>query len=140
MDTETEREIQNAINEVSKGSTTVIIAHRLSTVKDCDKIIVLKHGVIVEEGSHDELVQVPNGHYRNLWEKQSDQAARDIAEKARRDQEAAEYEAALQSRMQMRKSLSKKLRRGEEDDEEEKDQEKGGYFPPAINDEGKKDQ
>jgi ABC-type transport system involved in Fe-S cluster assembly fused permease/ATPase subunit len=52
LDTQTEREVQDAINEVSKGSTTLIIAHRLSTVMDCDKIIVLKHGVIVEEGSH----------------------------------------------------------------------------------------
>ncbi len=140
LDTETEREIQNAINEVSKGSTTVIIAHRLSTVKDCDKIIVLKHGVIVEEGPHDELVSIPNGHYRTLWEKQSDQAAREMAEKERRDREAAEYEEALQSRMQMRRSLSKKLRRGESDDEESKDMEKKGYFPPSINADSKKDQ
>lgn len=57
LDTETEREIQKAINEVSKGSTTLMIAHRLSTVRDCDIIIVLKHGVIVEQGSHQELLQ-----------------------------------------------------------------------------------
>jgi ATP-binding cassette subfamily B protein len=48
LDTETEREIQKAINEVSKERTTLMIAHRLSTVMDCDMIIVLKHGVIVE--------------------------------------------------------------------------------------------
>ena len=48
LDTVTEQEIQEAINEVSKGSTTLMIAHRLSTVKECDIIIVLKHGVIVE--------------------------------------------------------------------------------------------
>jgi len=48
LDTETEKQVQEAINSVSKGSTSLIIAHRLSTVKDCDKIIVLKHGNIVE--------------------------------------------------------------------------------------------
>lgn len=48
LDTETEKQVQEAINAISKGSTSLIIAHRLSTVKDCDKIIVLKHGVIVE--------------------------------------------------------------------------------------------
>lgn len=56
LDTQTEREVQEAIAEVSEGSTTLIIAHRLSTVRDCDIIIVLKHGVIVEQGSHDELL------------------------------------------------------------------------------------
>jgi len=75
LDTQTEREIQSAINEVSKDSTTLIIAHRLSTVRDCDKIIVLKFGVIVEQGAHDDLLKIEGGHYRNLWEKQSEQKA-----------------------------------------------------------------
>ena len=48
LDTETERQVQSAINEVSKDSTSLIIAHRLSTVRDCDKIIVLKHGELIE--------------------------------------------------------------------------------------------
>lgn len=52
LDTATEQEIQKAINQVSKGSTTLMIAHRLSTVRECDIIIVLKHGLIVEQGSH----------------------------------------------------------------------------------------
>ena len=56
LDTQTEQEIQKAIDAVSKGSTTLMIAHRLSTVRDCDIIIVLKHGVIVEQGSHNELL------------------------------------------------------------------------------------
>ena len=48
LDTETERLVQEAIEKVSKGSTSLMIAHRLSTVRNCDKIIALKHGVIVE--------------------------------------------------------------------------------------------
>ena len=50
----------------------MIIAHRLSTVMDCDKIIVLKFGEIVEQGSHDELLK-KNGYYASLWNKQSEQ-------------------------------------------------------------------
>ena len=73
LDTETEKQVQAAIDEVAKGSTSLIIAHRLSTVKDCDKIIVLKYGEIVEEGSHDELLRMEGGYYRRLWEKQSEQ-------------------------------------------------------------------
>ena len=71
LDTETEREIQKSIDEVSKDSTSLIIAHRLSTVRNADKIIVLKLGVIVEQGSHDELLEMENGYYKRLWEKQS---------------------------------------------------------------------
>jgi ATP-binding cassette subfamily B protein len=53
-----------------------MIAHRLSTIQNCDIIIVLKHGVIVEQGTHNELVQIEDGHYRKLWEKQSEQQER----------------------------------------------------------------
>ena len=48
LDTATEKEIQKSIEEISKGSTSLMIAHRLSTVMNCDKIIVLRHGVILE--------------------------------------------------------------------------------------------
>jgi len=47
----------------------LIIAHRLSTVRDCDNIIVLKYGEIVEQGTHDELVKKPDGYYARLWNK-----------------------------------------------------------------------
>lgn len=84
LDTTTEREIQKAIDEVSKGATTLMIAHRLSTVRNCDIIIVLKHGAIVEQGSHETLLQKENGHYRELWEKQSEQTQRELEEKLRK--------------------------------------------------------
>jgi ATP-binding cassette subfamily B protein len=72
LDTATEREIQRSIEEVSRGSTSLMIAHRLSTVRNCDMIIVLKHGQIVEQGTHDELLLIEGGQYRLLWEKQSE--------------------------------------------------------------------
>jgi ABC-type multidrug transport system fused ATPase/permease subunit len=54
-----------AINDVSKGKTTIIIAHRLSTVRDADKIIVMDKGKIVGEGTHSELLE-NNAVYKNL--------------------------------------------------------------------------
>ena len=56
LDTISEKAVQKAIDEVSKGKTSVVIAHRLSTVKNCDKIFVLKDGVLVGEGTHEELL------------------------------------------------------------------------------------
>lgn len=94
LDTATEKEIQQAIDEVSKGSTTLMIAHRLSTVKDCDLIIVLKHGVIVEQGAHDELLTREGGHYRQLWEKQSEQTQKEIEERHRKQREEEEEKRA----------------------------------------------
>jgi len=88
LDTETEKNVQKAIDEVSQGSTALIIAHRLSTVRDCDKIIVLKYGAIVEEGSHDELLEMDGGYYKRLWNQQSEQDLRRMREIA--DKKAAE--------------------------------------------------
>ena len=98
LDTETERQVQDAINEVSQGSTSLIIAHRLSTVRDCDKIIVLKHGVIVEEGSHDHLLTIEGGHYKRLWDKQSEQQERAQKEKEEKERAMRELEEAYEQR------------------------------------------
>ena len=65
LDTANEAKVMEAINDVSKGKTTIIIAHRLSTVRDADKIIVMDKGRIVGEGTHDELIQ-NNEVYQNL--------------------------------------------------------------------------
>ncbi len=99
LDTETEKQVQAAINEVSEGSTTLMIAHRLSTVRECDKIIVLKYGVIVEEGSHDELLRKEDGYYRRLWYKQSEQQKKMQQEKEEQEQDNQEYELNLQKRV-----------------------------------------
>lgn len=66
IDSETESLIQHAIKTIQQGRTTFIIAHRLSTIMNCDKIIVLDKGRIVEEGTHDELLKL-KGIYNEMW-------------------------------------------------------------------------
>lgn len=66
LDYITEKTIENTINKFSKNMTTIIIAHRLSTVKDCDKILVFKDGQIVETGNHKDLLN-QKGYYYRLW-------------------------------------------------------------------------
>lgn len=76
--------ILNALRSVTKGRTTVVIAHRLSTVIDADQILVLQNGRIAESGNHFELMCRPDGLYKELWEKQNTvhlEAEKDIAEK-----------------------------------------------------------
>ena len=69
LDTKTEKEIQNNLEKLSKNRTTVIIAHRLSTVVNSDIIIVLNKGEIVEKGSHNSLLD-RNGLYSSMWKQQ----------------------------------------------------------------------
>ncbi|KAG8365043.1 hypothetical protein BUALT_Bualt18G0061900 [Buddleja alternifolia] len=63
LDTESERIVQKAIDQASKGRTAIVIAHRLSTIKMANLIVVLKSGRVVESGSHDELMQLSDGDY-----------------------------------------------------------------------------
>ncbi|MBN9589138.1 MAG: metal ABC transporter permease [Alphaproteobacteria bacterium 64-11] len=74
LDTGTEREIQSALNKVSEGRTSLVIAHRLSTVVDADEILVLDHGKIIERGRHSQLL-AQGGHYAAMWNKQREAAA-----------------------------------------------------------------
>lgn len=69
VDTLTEAKIQSGIYEMIKGRTSIIIAHRLSTIKKCDKILVVKKGKIIEEGSHHALMR-KKGYYYNLYTRQ----------------------------------------------------------------------
>ena len=70
LDSESERLIQSAFHELMKSRTTFVVAHRLSTVKEAHLILVLENGVIVESGTHRELVN-GNGTYRRLYDAQS---------------------------------------------------------------------
>jgi ATP-binding cassette subfamily B protein len=90
LDTHTEREIQSALAAVSKNRTTLVIAHRLSTVVDADEILVLDHGRIVERGRHAELVAL-NGQYASMWNKQKEAAeARERLKAAETDPDVRE--------------------------------------------------
>ena len=89
LDTHTEREIQGALSEVSRNRTSLVIAHRLSTVIDADEILVLDHGVIVERGRHAELV-ARGGAYASMWNKQKQAAeAMEILKAVESDPEVA---------------------------------------------------
>ncbi|MCL5129540.1 MULTISPECIES: ABC transporter ATP-binding protein [unclassified Algibacter] len=70
VDSYSEQLIQNATDKITKGRTSIVIAHRLATVKKADKIIVMDAGKIVEQGTHAELLKKENGYYRNLYEVQ----------------------------------------------------------------------
>lgn len=69
VDTETEEQILNTIERISKNTTTVIVSHRISSVKNADHIIVLEDGQIIQEGTHNQLVR-KNGYYKTLYKKQ----------------------------------------------------------------------
>jgi ATP-binding cassette subfamily B protein len=72
LDSRTEGEIQSALEEASRGRTTIVVAHRLSTIADADQIIVLDDGKVAERGAHADLV-AREGIYADLWRRQADE-------------------------------------------------------------------
>jgi ABC-type transport system involved in Fe-S cluster assembly fused permease/ATPase subunit len=78
LDSATEAEVQDALAEASKGRTTIVVAHRLSTIADADQIIVLEDGRVVEQGAHASLI-ARDGLYASLWRRQAEEPPEIIA-------------------------------------------------------------
>lgn len=74
VDTETEELIQDALKKLMQGRTSIVIAHRLSTIQDVDRILVMRQGKLIEQGRHAELLRIPEGYYRKLYELQFKEA------------------------------------------------------------------
>lgn len=70
VDAHAEQMIQFATETITKGRTSIVIAHRLATIQNADQIVVMDKGLIVEQGSHQELLEKENGYYKNLYDKQ----------------------------------------------------------------------
>ncbi len=70
IDSHSEQLLQKATDKITQGRTSIVIAHRLATIKNADTIIVMDKGCIVEQGNHQELLKITDGYYRNLYEVQ----------------------------------------------------------------------
>ncbi|MFN3483690.1 MAG: ATP-binding cassette domain-containing protein, partial [Rhabdaerophilum calidifontis] len=93
LDSYTEKEIQDALERVSRGRSTLVIAHRLSTVVNADRILCLDRGVIVESGTHEELLAL-GGVYAGMWNKQREA---DVARETLQRAEAGEAPSLRQN-------------------------------------------
>jgi ATP-binding cassette subfamily B protein len=97
LDTATEREIQGALEAMSRGRTTIVIAHRLSTVINADEILVLDKGLVVERGNHETLL-AQNGAYAALWRRQQRDEPEDVSPDQDEDALLADLEQEKQDR------------------------------------------
>jgi ATP-binding cassette, subfamily B, bacterial len=79
LDSESEAVVQEAMERLIEGRTTIVIAHRLSTVRKLDRLLVFESGRIVEEGTHEALVRKADGIYRKLFERQALELTRGLA-------------------------------------------------------------
>jgi ATP-binding cassette subfamily B protein len=78
LDTQTERSIQESLAEMGQGRSVIVIAHRLSTVADADRILVLEDGRVIEEGRHEALIEA-GGRYAAMWAAQAAEDDREAA-------------------------------------------------------------
>ncbi|KAH8114710.1 multidrug resistance protein 1 [Phellopilus nigrolimitatus] len=80
LDTQSEGVVQDALDKAAAGRTTITIAHRLSTIKDADRIFVMGEGIVLEQGTHSELLAIPSGHYARLVQTQKLREAKDAGD------------------------------------------------------------
>ena len=78
IDTRTELIVQRGMDRLMKGRTVFVIAHRLSTISNADRIAVINEGELVELGTHDELMAIPEGNYKHLYEMQFKNQAAEV--------------------------------------------------------------
>ena len=71
LDSHSESLIQDALHKLIQGKTTIVIAHRLSTIRQMDRIMVIENGKIIEDGTHEELLDKKSGIYKKLWDLQA---------------------------------------------------------------------
>ena len=90
LDSNSEMLIQDALNTLMEGRTTIVIAHRLSTIQKMDRIIVIDQGKIIEQGSHQQLLENENSLYKKLWELQAGGFLEDTDEDEDEDSDSAE--------------------------------------------------
>ncbi|KAJ6847236.1 ABC transporter B family member 11-like isoform X2 [Iris pallida] len=110
LDAESERVVQEALDRVMTNRTTVIVAHRLTTVRNADTIAVIRRGSIVEKGSHSELLKDPNGAYCQLIRLQETNQTSDS--KHKKDETSASSEAQARRLSSRHSSLNRSISRG----------------------------
>lgn len=86
LDSATEKGIIDSLGELATGRTSVFVAHRLSTIQGCDRIYVLKDGVVAEQGTHAELMALPNGAYKEMWDLQAAAEENSLDDQRKRDE------------------------------------------------------
>jgi ATP-binding cassette, subfamily B, bacterial len=94
LDSESEVLIQHAMERLMVGRTTLVVAHRLSTVRALDRLLVLDKGKVIEEGSHETLIGLENGLYRRLFERQALELIKGLGE-AELTRDTAEVKAKV---------------------------------------------
>jgi ABC-type transport system involved in Fe-S cluster assembly fused permease/ATPase subunit len=107
LDSESEAKIIESLDELAQGRTSIFVAHRLSTIRGCDRIIVLKDGVVVEEGSHAQLLGIEGGLFKQMWEQQvaEDGNTRSLKSESSTDSESDRESNTMNSNSQDRSRL-----------------------------------
>uniref|UniRef100_H2ZPB3 Bile salt export pump n=1 Tax=Ciona savignyi TaxID=51511 RepID=H2ZPB3_CIOSA len=123
LDTKSESVVQQALEKASAGRTTVVVAHRLSTIRSADKIFALHEGQIMEEGSHEELLLIKDGVYSNLINMQAGRESEESEEKDSAGESAQNSPTRMRTYSQRSNNIeSKKSGKIGEDDEEEEEE------------------